>query len=489
MCSSSSGSRCAHRPRVEARRRALDADDPDEVAAAVAHGRGDRGKVLLALLPRLGVTTPANPLELLDELSPRRDRARRERRERIGRELDVAEREHHLAGRGRMADARAAELGDALDDGGAVGEVDGDRVVLARGRQRRRLARLPDERLEVRPGELAEVEPPEHGVPELDEPQRQAIAARLRHVLDEAGRGERREQPRDRAGVDRRATCDLVRAELAAVGESVEHRERALDGGDVADSWLTGAGRDTLLYSFLTCHCPGGNSRCYLLRLASSSSAPACTASRPPTTSPSSSASAVTGSGADVIVLEKSDPGAGATGIACGVVRNNYFQPAMSELMQACVEVWESDPEAYHYNGVGYIALGPQVQESDLTAVYERHQRIGYRSDLYLGEAEVDAHMKELFPDWRAQGVTVCLHEHQGGFAFNLESVAGLARQVPRRGRRDPLPHRGDGVRARRRRQRHRRRDRQGPDRRRRAARDRPRPVGEALLGACSGSR
>ncbi len=132
------------------------------------------------------------------------------------------------------------------------------------------------------------------------------------------------------------------------------------------------------------------------------------------------------GSGADVVVLEKATPGAGATGIACGVVRNNYFQPAMSELMQACVEVWESDPGAYHYNSVGYIALGPQVQESDLSAVYERHQRIGYRSDLYLGAAEVDAHMKDLFPDWRAKGVTACLHEHQGGFAFNVESVMGL---------------------------------------------------------------
>ena len=64
------------------------------------------------------------------------------------------------------------------------------------------------------------------------------------------------------------------------------------------------------------------------------------------------------GSGADIVVLDKSHPGAGATGIACGVVRNNYFQPAMSELMQACVEVWESDPEAYHYNAVGYMALG-----------------------------------------------------------------------------------------------------------------------------------
>src|SRR5213592_4677043 len=132
------------------------------------------------------------------------------------------------------------------------------------------------------------------------------------------------------------------------------------------------------------------------------------------------------GSGRDLVVLEKSSPGAGASGIACGVVRNNYFQPAMSELMQACVKVWESDPAAYHYNPVGYIALGAGVQESDLTAVAERHERIGYRSELILGEREVDEHMKALFPDWRAKGVTVCLHEKQGGFAFNMDSVRGL---------------------------------------------------------------
>jgi len=133
------------------------------------------------------------------------------------------------------------------------------------------------------------------------------------------------------------------------------------------------------------------------------------------------------GSGSDVVVLDKSGPGAGASGIACGVVRNNYFQPAMSELMQACVEVWESDPEAYAYQPVGYIALGPEVQESDLAATFERQEQIGYRSELLTGEAEVDAHMKSLFPDWRARGVTICLHEHQGGFAFNKESVQGLA--------------------------------------------------------------
>src|SRR3954467_4421854 len=96
------------------------------------------------------------------------------------------------------------------------------------------------------------------------------------------------------------------------------------------------------------------------------------------------------GSGADVVVLDKTRPGAGASGIACGVVRNNYFQPAISELMQACVEVWESDPEAYHYNPVGYIALGAAVQEADLVAVHERHAQIGYRSELIVGESAVD---------------------------------------------------------------------------------------------------
>ena len=133
------------------------------------------------------------------------------------------------------------------------------------------------------------------------------------------------------------------------------------------------------------------------------------------------------GSGSDVLVLDKSGPGAGASGIACGVVRNNYFQPAMSELMAACVDIWESDPEAFHYHDSGYIALGPSVQEADLVEVHERHQRIGYPSDLIVGEQAVADHMRALYPDWRARGVSVCLHEHRGGFAFNRESMLGLA--------------------------------------------------------------
>ena len=131
--------------------------------------------------------------------------------------------------------------------------------------------------------------------------------------------------------------------------------------------------------------------------------------------------------GEEVLVVDKTSVASGASGIACGVVRNNYFQPAMSELMAACVEIWESDPEAFHYHGSGYIALGDGAQEEDLTTVRDRHERIGYESELILGEAEVAAHMRSVFPDWRAPGLTVCLHEHRGGFAFNRDSMLGLA--------------------------------------------------------------
>ncbi len=131
--------------------------------------------------------------------------------------------------------------------------------------------------------------------------------------------------------------------------------------------------------------------------------------------------------GEQAVVVDKSKIASGASGIACGVVRNNYFQPAMSELMAACVEIWESDPEALHYHGSGYLALGPSVQEADLTEVFERQQRIGYPSELYVGEQEVRAHMRSLYHDWRAPGLSVCLHERAGGFAFNRDAMLGLA--------------------------------------------------------------
>ncbi len=138
----------------------------------------------------------------------------------------------------------------------------------------------------------------------------------------------------------------------------------------------------------------------------------------------------------DVLIVDKTGIGAGASGIACGVVRNNYFQPAMSELMAANVEVWEQDPPGFSYHPVGYVALGCGAQVDDLTAVYERQQRIGYPSELIVGADAVRSHMKEMFPDWRAQGVEVCLHEEKGGYANNMASMQGLAKKAQEAGAR-----------------------------------------------------
>lgn len=133
------------------------------------------------------------------------------------------------------------------------------------------------------------------------------------------------------------------------------------------------------------------------------------------------------GSGQDVIVMDKEGPGSGASGIACGVVRNFYFQPAMGEVMRVSVDVWEEYAQILHYLSVGYMAVVGPVQAADLEVIYERQQSSGYLSDLILGEEQVYRYMRNMFPDWHARGLTACLHEKQGGFAFNTPSVMGLA--------------------------------------------------------------
>ena len=76
----------------------------------------------------------------------------------------------------------------------------------------------------------------------------------------------------------------------------------------------------------------------------------------------------------DIVILEKKDIAAGASGIACGVIRNNYFQPAMRELMAHSVSVWESDPKAWKYNAVGYLQISPEVMHEDVATIYEQQK-------------------------------------------------------------------------------------------------------------------
>ena len=136
---------------------------------------------------------------------------------------------------------------------------------------------------------------------------------------------------------------------------------------------------------------------------------------------------AVGAGGIRIVVLDKTGVGAGASGIACGVVRNNYFQPAMRELMAHCVSVWESDAQTYSYHPVGYMQISPEVMHAQVGMIYEQQRSIGYESVFIEGEAASRSYMQGIFHDWQARNITSVLHEKRGGYANNMASLRGLA--------------------------------------------------------------
>ncbi|MEM7567723.1 MAG: FAD-binding oxidoreductase, partial [Pseudomonadota bacterium] len=133
------------------------------------------------------------------------------------------------------------------------------------------------------------------------------------------------------------------------------------------------------------------------------------------------------GDGSDVVVLDKGGIASGASGIACGVVRNNYFQPAMRELMAHSVSVWEEDAEALSYHPVGYMQISPEAMHEDVASIYEQQKAIGYESVFIEGEADSRTYMLGLFDDWQAKGITSVLHEKRGGYANNAAAIYALA--------------------------------------------------------------
>ncbi len=140
------------------------------------------------------------------------------------------------------------------------------------------------------------------------------------------------------------------------------------------------------------------------------------------------------GSGKDILVIDKTSIAAGASGIACGVVRNNYFQPAMRELMAHSVNVWESDAEAYSYHPVGYMQISPEIMREDVASIAEQQKAIGYESVFIEGAKESTHYMKGLFDDWQAQGITSVLHEKSGGYSNNTRAMYGLAAKAEAEG-------------------------------------------------------
>jgi glycine/D-amino acid oxidase-like deaminating enzyme len=142
------------------------------------------------------------------------------------------------------------------------------------------------------------------------------------------------------------------------------------------------------------------------------------------------------GSGKDILVIDKSGIASGASGIACGVIRNNYFQPAMRQLMAHSVAVWESDPKAFSYHPVGYMQISPEVMHAQVATIARQQKDIGYESVFIEGAKESMTYMKGLFDDWQAQGITSVLHEKKGGYANNTASIYGLAGKAEQEGAR-----------------------------------------------------
>ena len=131
-----------------------------------------------------------------------------------------------------------------------------------------------------------------------------------------------------------------------------------------------------------------------------------------------------------IIVLDKSGIASGASGIACGVIRNNYFQPAMRELMAHSVGIWESDPETFSYHPVGYLQISCEAMREDAGEIFSQQHAIGYESVFVEGGDASTIYMREFFDDWQARGITSVLHEKRGGYANNTKSIYGLAKKV-----------------------------------------------------------
>src|SRR5262249_21816740 len=92
------------------------------------------------------------------------------------------------------------------------------------------------------------------------------------------------------------------------------------------------------------------------------------------------------GSGADIVVLDKTGPGAGASGIACGCVRNLYMTEPLHAILRHSVDVWTYDPVAFGFQQVGYIGVDEETHLPAYERVWKSQNAAGYPSDLYAGD-------------------------------------------------------------------------------------------------------
>ena len=127
-----------------------------------------------------------------------------------------------------------------------------------------------------------------------------------------------------------------------------------------------------------------------------------------------------------VVVIEKSKVASGASGVACGIVRNNYYQPAMRRLMDHSVRIWNDNAEILTYRPVGYMQINSELMREGMSEVYEQQKEIGFESTFIEGESDCDKYMKNILPDWQAKGISSILHEKKTGYGANQGAIKGF---------------------------------------------------------------
>jgi glycine/D-amino acid oxidase-like deaminating enzyme len=139
------------------------------------------------------------------------------------------------------------------------------------------------------------------------------------------------------------------------------------------------------------------------------------------------------GSGRDVVVLDKTGVGAGASGIACGCVRNLYMTEPLHAILRHSVDVWTHDPVAFGFQQVGYVGVDEERNLAAYERVWKSQSAAGYPSDLYAGE-DARRFVRRLWPDFNTARVGLALHERVSGYAGTRQAVAGLAGKCAQQG-------------------------------------------------------
>ena len=134
------------------------------------------------------------------------------------------------------------------------------------------------------------------------------------------------------------------------------------------------------------------------------------------------------GTGADILILDKTGVGAGASGIACGCVRNLYMTEPLHAILRHSVDVWTYDPVALGFQQVGYVGAAEAKEQAAYERVHASQNAAGYQSDLYVGK-EAKTFLKNIWPDFCTDNIDIALHERVSGYAGTRQAVRGLAQK------------------------------------------------------------